>query len=51
MLYTLTPGSLFERIGLVCWRFTLLRDFAGREISKNGRACRTGDGDWMFIRS
>jgi surface antigen len=51
MYYTLTPGSRFERNGKVCRRFTLLRDFDGRQINKNGSACRTGDGDWQVIKS
>jgi surface antigen len=51
MLYTLTPGSRFERNGKVCRHFTLVRDFDGRQIRKNGSACRTGDGDWQMIKS
>ncbi|MEX2148744.1 MAG: RT0821/Lpp0805 family surface protein [Steroidobacteraceae bacterium] len=51
MHYALTPGSRFERNGKVCRPFTLVRDFGGRQIRKNGSACRTGDGDWQMIKS
>jgi surface antigen len=51
MRYTLTPGSRFERDGKVCRRFALVRDFDGRQIKKNGSACRVGDGDWQVIKS
>jgi hypothetical protein len=50
-MYPLTPGCRFERNGLVCWRFTLLRDLDGRVFCNTGSACRTGDGDWLMIRS
>jgi surface antigen len=49
MRYTLTPDSRFERDGRVCRRFTLVREFDGRRVTKRGSACRYGEGEWRMI--
>lgn len=51
MIYTLTPGTRFERDGQVCRRFLLLRENDGRRVTKRGSACRAGDGDWRLIKN
>ncbi len=50
MRYTLTPNRRFERDGRVCRHFTLVRHVDGSRVSKQGSACRYGDGDWRMIR-
>ena len=49
MRYTLTPGGRFARDGRVCRRFTLVRDFDGRQITRRGSACRYGEGEWRMV--
>jgi surface antigen len=51
MTYTLTPDRRFERDGRVCRHFTLLREVDGRRVSKQGNACRYGEGDWRMIKA
>ncbi len=51
MLYTLTPTSRFERDGRVCRRFTLVRDYSGKQIKKQASACRYGEGEWQMIKT
>ena len=51
MYYTLTPDRRFERDGHTCRHFTILREYDGRRISKQGSACRFGEGDWRMIAS
>ncbi len=49
MRYTLTPEGRFKRDDRVCRRFTLMREFDGRRITKRGNACRFGEGEWRMI--
>jgi surface antigen len=49
MWYTLTPRSRFERGNRVCRRFTLVRESGGHRITRNGSACRFGDGEWRML--
>ncbi len=49
VIYTLTPGTRFERDGRICRRFLLLREYAGRRVERRGSACRFSDGDWRLI--
>ena len=51
MVYTLTPDRRFERDGRTCRHFTILREFEGHRLAKQGSACRFGDGDWRMIAS
>ena len=51
MLYTLTPSGRFERDGRVCRRFTLVRDFSGKQIRKQASACRYGEGEWRMNKA
>lgn len=51
MTYVLAPDGRFERDGRVCRHFTLLRQVDGRQVSKQGNACRAGDGDWRMIKA
>ena len=51
MHYRLTPDGRFERDSRVCRHFTLLREYGGRQVVKQGNACRFGEGDWRMIRS
>ncbi|MGE0030605.1 MAG: RT0821/Lpp0805 family surface protein [Steroidobacteraceae bacterium] len=50
MRYTLTPDRRFERDGRVCRHFTLVRYVDGARVTKQGSACRYGDGDWRMIK-
>ena len=50
MRYTLTPDRRFERDGRVCRRFALVRKVDGADVTKQGSACRYGDGDWRMIK-
>lgn len=50
MYYTLTPDRRFERDGLVCRHFTLVRDFGGRKVTRTGSACRYSDDEWRMVR-
>ena len=49
--YTLVPYQRFDRDGRVCRRFTLTRLADGRQLKKEGSACRYGDGDWRMLES
>jgi surface antigen len=49
MAYILSPDRRFERDGRVCRHFTLVREFDGRELTREGAACRFGEGDWRMI--
>jgi surface antigen len=49
-IYTLVPYSRFERDGKVCRQFSLVRLVDGRQVKKQGSACRFGDGDWRMIK-
>lgn len=49
MYYALTPNRRFERDGLVCRRFTLVRHFAGGIITRTGNACRYSDDEWRMV--
>jgi len=51
MTYVLAPDGRFERDGRVCRHFTLLRQLDGRQVSKQGNACRFGEGDWRMIKT
>jgi surface antigen len=51
MVYTLIPYSRFERDGHVCRHFTLTRLLNGRQVKKQGSACRYGEGDWRMIET
>lgn len=51
MRYTLTPEGRFERDDRVCRRFTLVREYEGRQITRRGSACRYGEGEWRMIDS
>jgi surface antigen len=51
MAYTLTPDRRFEREGRVCRHFTLVREYEGRKVVKEGNACRNGEGDWRMIEA
>jgi surface antigen len=51
MVYTLIPYSRFERDGHVCRHFTLTRLLNGRQVKKQGSACRYGEGDWRMIKT
>ena len=46
--YGLTPEGRFKRGDLVCRRFTLVREWHGRQVSTRGGACRYGDGEWRM---
>jgi surface antigen len=50
MRYTLTPDHRFERDGRVCRHFTLVRNVDGARVTKQGSACRYGDGDWRMVK-
>jgi len=50
LFYSLTPSGRFERDGRVCRRFTLVRDWDGKKIKREGRACRYGEGEWRMIK-
>jgi surface antigen len=50
MRYTLTPDRRFERDGRVCRRFALIRNADGADVTKQGSACRYGDGDWRMVK-
>lgn len=50
MRYTLTPDQRFERDGRVCRHFMLVRYVDGVRVTKQGSACRYGDGDWRMIK-
>lgn len=49
LYYSLTPSGRFERDGRVCRRFSLVRDWDGKKIKREGRACRYGEGEWRLI--
>ena len=49
-IYTLVPYTRFERDGKVCRRFSLVRLVDGRQVKKQGSACRYGDGDWRMVK-
>ena len=49
--YTLAPDGRFERDGRVCRHFTLTRMLDGRPLSRQGNACRYGEGDWRMIKA
>jgi surface antigen len=51
LVYTLAPNGRFDRDGRVCRHFTLLRQADGRQVTKQGSACRYGEGDWRMIRA
>ena len=51
LVYTLTPDRRFERDGRICRHFTILRELRRPPSSKQGSACRFGDGDWRMITS
>lgn len=51
MRYTLTPENRFERDDRVCRRFTLVREYECRQITRRGSACRYGEGEWRMIDS
>jgi surface antigen len=51
MTYVLAPDGRFQRDGRVCRHFTLLRQVDGRQVSKQGNACRFGEGDWRMIKA
>ena len=51
MKYSLTPTGRFERDGLVCRRLTLVRDWDGKKIKRDGRACRYGEGGEVWSRA
>jgi surface antigen len=51
LTYTLAPDGRFERDGLVCRSFSLLRQSDGRQVTKRGSACRYGEGDWRMVKS
>jgi len=50
MYYSLTPNRRFERDGLVCRRFTLIRHYAGGMTTRTGNACRYSDDEWRVVR-
>ena len=50
LFYSLTPTGRFERDGRVCRSFTLVRDWDGKKIKRDGRACRYGEGEWRLIK-
>jgi surface antigen len=50
MFYSLTPTGRFERDGRVCRRFTLVRDWDGKKITRDAKACRHGEGEWRLIK-
>jgi surface antigen len=49
-IYTLVPYSRFERDGKVCRHFSLVQLVNGRQVKKQGSACRYGDGDWRMVK-
>lgn len=49
--FTLAPDGRFERDGRVCRHFTLTRMQDGRPLSRQGNACRYGEGDWQMIKA
>jgi len=51
MVYNLTPYGRFERDGRVCRKFTLERLLNGRRVTKEGSACRYGEGDWRMVKA
>ena len=51
MVYALTPYGRFEREGRVCRKFTVVRILNGRRVTKDGSACRYGEGDWHMIKA
>ena len=50
MYYTLTPVGRFQRDGMVCRNFTLIRDYEHRRITRTGAACRYSDNEWRMVR-
>lgn len=48
LVYALTPTRSFEVGGRPCRAFTLQTTYGGKGHSKNGSACRSGDGTWHF---
>lgn len=48
--YALVPSGRFERDGRVCRRFSLVRSADGRDVRKQGSACRYGEGDWRMVK-
>lgn len=50
MYYTMTPLGRFERDGVVCRRFTLVRNYEKRRVTKTASACRYSDGEWRMVR-
>lgn len=50
MYYSLTPSGRFERDGQVCRRFTLVRNWDGKKIKRDGKACRYGEGEWRLVK-
>lgn len=49
--YSLVPYQRFEREGRVCRRFTLVRLTDGRQVKRQGSACRYGEGDWRMVET
>lgn len=49
--FTLAPDGRFERDGRVCRHFTLTRMQDGRPLSRQGNACRYGEGDWRMVKA
>jgi len=46
--YALTPTRSFEVSGHPCRAFTFQTTYGGKDRSRNGSACRSGDGTWRF---
>src|SRR5262245_32060060 len=49
--YALTPYGRVERDGGVCRQVTVLRLQNGRRVTKEGSACRYGEGDWRMFKA
>jgi len=47
--YVITPQNGFKRDGQTCREFMLRRSEGRNDTSRQGRACRTGDGTWQII--
>lgn len=50
MTYQLTPARRFERDGLTCRHFLLVREYGGHRVSRSGAACRYSDDEWRLVR-
>jgi len=50
MEWAVTPTATLKRDGRDCRQFNLVETRDGRKRATDGMACRTGDGEWQFVK-